>query len=180
MIRRLLGKQWVFEGFLPGENKVSLEGFVLKKKLFSTKTKYQKLDIFDTEEYGRMLFLDDMIQLSTKHEATYHEMLVHPALLSHPDPKDVLIIGGGDGGALREAVKHPKAKVSMVEIDREVVAAARKYLPSLSNGAFDHPRARVIIGDGEQFIKEHKDSFDCIILDSNDPDGVMAGGFFHK
>ena len=178
MIKKLFGKQWVFDDSLPGETRVSLEGFGVTKKILDTKTKYQKVDIFDTTGYGRVLFLDKLMQLSTEYEATYHEMLVHPALLLHPKPEQILIIGGGDGGALREVLKHPVKEAMLVEIDKDIITLSKKYLPSLSQGAFDHKKAKIVIGDGEQVIAQYKNYFDCIIMDSNDPDGVMAQGLF--
>jgi spermidine synthase len=176
----LLGKKWIIEGYLPGSSKIYLEGFAVRKTLYKKKSKYQTIDVFDTEGFGRMLFLDGLVQLSTKYEAVYHEMLVHPAMLSHTNPKSVLIIGGGDGGTLKEALKHPIKEVFLVEIDKEVIEVSKKYLPSVSNGAFDDTRAKIVIADGKDFIKQYKNHFDCIILDSNDPDGIMAKGLFGK
>lgn len=176
----LFGKKWIFEGYLPGSPQISLEGFVVRKTLYKKKSKYQTIEVFDTEGFGRMFFLDGLVQLSTKYEAVYHEMLVHPAMLSHPNPQTVLIIGGGDGGALREVLKHPIKEVFLVEIDKEVIEVSKKYLPSVSSGAFDDSRVTIIIVDGKDFIKQYQNYFDCIILDSNDPDGVMAQGLFGK
>src|SRR3989344_1924251 len=172
------GAQWVFEGFLPGERKEFLAGFAVEKHLYTGKSKFQKFDVFDSVGFGRMFFLDGLAQLSTKHEAVYHEMLVHPALLHHPSPRRVLIIGGGDGGALREVLKHPVQEAVLVEIDEEVIRVAKKYLPSLCKSAFADKRSRIVIEDGIQFLERYKNYFDCIILDSNDPDGVMAEKLF--
>ncbi|MCH8244642.1 polyamine aminopropyltransferase [Patescibacteria group bacterium] len=176
----LFGKKWILEGYLPGSPKISLEGFAVKKSLYKKKSKYQVIEIFDTEGFGRMFFLDGLVQLSTKYEAVYHEMLVHPAMLSHSNPQTVLIIGGGDGGTLRETLKHPVKEVFLVEIDKEVIEVSKKYLPSVSSGAFNDSRTKIIIADGKDFIKQYQNYFDCIILDSNDPDGVMAAGLFGK
>ena len=176
----ILGKTWALEGFLPGEKRIFLAGFAIKKMIYTGKSKYQSIDIFDTEGYGRMFFLDGLVQVSTKHEAVYHEMLVHPALMHHPDPQRVLIIGGGDGGALREALKHPAKEVFLVEIDEEVLRVAKKYLPSLCRLAWKDKRSRIVVADGIQFIERYKNYFDCIILDSNDPDGIMAAKLFEE
>ena len=176
----ILGKTWALEGFLPGEKKEFLAGFAIKKVLYTGKSKYQTIDVFDTEGFGRMFFLDGLVQVSTKNEAVYHEMLVHPALMHHPNPQKVLIIGGGDGGALREALKHPVDEVFLVEIDAEVIRIATKYLPTLCRSAFKDKRSKVVVADGIKFIKKYKNYFDCIILDSNDPDGIMAAALFKE
>lgn len=177
---KLFKSDWIFEGFLPGERKEFLAGFAVKKQVYSGKSKFQTFDIFDTYGFGRIFFLDGLIQLSTVHEAVYHEMLVHPALMQHPNPKRVLIIGGGDGGALREVLKHPVQEAVLVEIDEEVIRVAKKYLPSVSDGAFGDKRSRIVIEDGIRFLEQYEGHFDCIILDSNDPDGVMAEKLFQE
>ncbi|MDA1337459.1 MAG: polyamine aminopropyltransferase [bacterium] len=174
------GKTFALEGFLPGEKKAFLAGFAIKKIVYTGKSKYQTMDILDTEEYGRMFFLDGLVQLATKNEAVYHEMLVHPAMMHHSNPKKVLIIGGGDGGALREVLKHPVSEAFLVEIDSEVIRIAVKYLPTLSRSAFGDKRSKIVVQDGIEFITMYKNYFDCIILDSNDPDGVMAGTLFEE
>ena len=176
----LLQKTWAIEGFLPGEKKIFLAGFAIKKKIYTGKSKYQSIDIFDTQGYGRMFFLDGLVQLSTKDEAVYHEMLVHPALMNHPSPKRVLIIGGGDGGALREVLKHPVKEAFLVEIDEKVIQVAKKYLPTLCRSAFQDKRSKIVVTDGIEFILKYKNYFDCIILDSNDPDGIMAAKLFEE
>ena len=176
----ILKKTWAFEGFLPGEKKVFLPGFAIKKRIYTGKSKYQSIDIFDTEGYGRMFFLDGLVQLSTKDEAVYHEMLVHPALMHHLSPKRVLIIGGGDGGALREVLKHPVKEAFLVEIDQKVIDVSKKYLPTLCRSAFNDKRSKIVVADGIEFVAKYKNYFDCIILDSNDPDGIMAAKLFEE
>jgi len=176
----ILKKTWAIEGCLPGEKEVFLAGFAIKKKIYTGKSKYQSIDIFDTQGYGRMFFLDGLVQLSTKDEAVYHEMLVHPALMNHPSPKRVLIIGGGDGGALREVLKHPVKEAFLVEIDEKVLQVAKKYLPTLCRSAFQDKRSKIVVTDGIEFILKYKNYFDCIILDSNDPDGIMAAKLFEE
>ncbi|MCH7828895.1 polyamine aminopropyltransferase [Patescibacteria group bacterium] len=176
----VFGNTWALEGFLPGEKKIFLAGFAIKTKIYTGKSKYQSIDIFDTKGYGRMFFLDGLVQLSTKDEAVYHEMLVHPALMHHPSPQRVLIIGGGDGGALREVLKHPVKEAFLVEIDEEVIYVAKKYLPTLCRSAFGDKRSKIVVADGIEFVAKHKNYFDCIILDSNDPDGVMAAKLFEE
>ena len=173
-------KTWAIEGCLPGEKEIFLAGFAIKKMVYSPKSKYQSIDIIDTIGYGRMFFLDGLVQLSEKDEAVYHEMLVHPALMHHSSPKRVLIIGGGDGGALREVLKHPVKEAFLVEIDQKVIDVAKKYLPTLCRSAFRDKRSKIVVADGIEFVGKYKDYFDCIVLDSNDPDGIMAAKLFEE
>jgi spermidine synthase len=180
MRKKLFGKEWIFEKFLPGEPQTGLEGFAVKKTLYAKRSQYQMVEIVDTEGFDRMLFLDNLVQLSTKHEAVYHEMLVHPAMLSCLAPKKVLILGGGDGGALREVLKHSVTEVFLVDIDKDVIEASKKYLPSVSQHAFNDPRARVIVADGLKFISQHKEYFDCIIFDLSDPDNEVSSRMFER
>jgi len=145
--------------------------FRIKEKIFEEKTSYQKIEIYETDGSGKMLVIDGAIQFLEKWEKMYHEILVHPVLLAHNNPKNVLIIGGGDGGALREVLKHKEVEsAKVVEIDRKVVEVVRRYMP-IDNGAFDDPRAELIIDDGIKFVRESKESFDVIIIDSTDPEG---------
>ncbi|MBI1971459.1 MAG: polyamine aminopropyltransferase [Candidatus Wildermuthbacteria bacterium] len=176
----LFGQRWAFEGYLPGEIKEGLQGFALRKTLFSKQSRYQRIDIVETVGFGRMLFLDGFVQLSTRFEAVYHEMLVHPALCSHARPDRVLVIGGGDGGALREILKHPVKEVTLVEIDQEVIKASQKYLRAVCRNAFQDPRVRIFIDDGMHFIKTCISMFDCIVSDLTDPDGSISRALFTK
>lgn len=178
--KRLFGEEWIFDGFLPGEKKTFLSGFAVKRLLYQGKSAFQTFHVFDTAGFGRIFFLDGLVQLSTAHEHVYHEMLVHPALLSHPHARRVLIVGGGDGGALREVLKHPVKEAVLVDIDKKVIEVSKKYLSSVNAGAFSSKRSTVIIGDGIEFVSKNKNAFDCIILDSNDPDGVMAQKLFQE
>lgn len=134
-------------------------------------TPYQHLAVVDTIPFGRMLFLDGVIQTSIMDEFVYHEMITQVAINSHPHPEKVLIIGGGDGGALREVVKHPSVKQGiLVEIDARVLQAGRDFFPELSCSYTDL-KSEVLVGDGIQYIKEHKNVFDIIVVDSTDPVG---------
>ncbi|MGB1548679.1 MAG: polyamine aminopropyltransferase, partial [Alphaproteobacteria bacterium] len=139
--------------------------------LHREKTDYQDLIIFENPQFGRVLALDGNVQTTEGDEFFYHEMLNHPAILAHGEVKRVLIIGGGDGGALREALKHPIEKATMVEIDPSVIELSKQYLPTLSAGAFDDPRTELIIWDGTKFVAETDERFDVIIVDSTDPVG---------
>ncbi len=141
------------------------------KLLTSERSDFQKIDVYDHPFFGRVLTLDDLIQTTTRDEFTYHEMLVHPALASRDRVERVLIIGGGDGGTLRHVLMHGASEVVMCEIDDAVIRLCRELLPSLSDGAFDDPRARVVIGDGAAFVADHEDAFDAIIVDGSDPVG---------
>ena len=153
----------------------------IKKKVYSRRNKCQKIEVFDTFEFGRMLVLDGLIQLATKNEHIYHEMLVHPALLYHSEPKRVLIIGGGDGGTLREVLKHKVKKIILDDIDEKVIEVSKKYFPSVSKGAFKNKRVKVVIEDGLKFIKNFDNYFDVIIIDATDPrPRDIAIGLFTK
>jgi spermidine synthase len=146
--------------------------FEVSKVLFSEKTEFQDMVIFENEKFGRVLVLDGVIQTTERDEFIYHEMMVHTPILAHGDAKRVLIIGGGDGGCLREALRHPGVeKVTMVEIDPTVVELSKQYLPGHSDGAFDHPRTDLVIADGLKYVAESTEQFDVIIVDSTDPIG---------
>jgi len=132
----------------------------------------QDLVLFHNPMFGRVLALDGVIQLTEADEAIYHEMMVHVPLLSHDNPKSVLVIGGGDGGSLREVVKHSQLdRIVLVDIDQAVITFSKEYLPKLSNQAFEDPRITIVIADGAKFVAECKDTFDVIICDSTDPIG---------
>lgn len=163
--------QWFFEETVPGILSTTKTAIKIKKKIFSGKSPYQKLEVMDTFPFGRILVLDGIVQLSQEDEFIYHEMLIHPAMFYHPDPKKVLIIGGGDGGALREVLKHPVQEAYLVDIDKKVVEVSQKYLPFVSKGAFKNKRAKIFIEDGIKFVKKYKNFFDVIIIDSTDPLG---------
>jgi len=171
MIKKFLGRKWFFEGFLPGEPQKSTWGFLIEKEIFSGKSEFQKIEVFENEEFGRILVLDGVVQLSTEFEYIYHEMLVHPAMLSHRNPKRVLIVGGGDGGSLREVVKHPVKEIYLVDIDKKVIEVSKKYLPSVSAGAFEDKRLKVFIKDASKFLDNYQNFFDVIIEDLTDPKG---------
>lgn len=151
--------------------------------LITKKTEFQDLAVVDTYEFGRMLVLDGIIQTTIRDEYVYHEMISHIPLFTHPNPKKVLVVGGGDGGAIREVLKHPSVeKAVLCEIDGDVVTQCKKFLPEISC-ALDNPRCEVFIGDGIKYVHEHKNEFDVIIVDSTDPFGAaegLFGGSFYK
>jgi len=169
--------QWFFEEIVPGILDTLRPGIRIKKKVFSGKSSFQKLEVYDTFPFGRMLVLDGIIQLSKCDEFIYHEMLTHPAMFYHPNPKKILIIGGGDGGVLREVLRHPIEEVYLVDIDKKVLEISQKYLPFVSKGAFRDKRAKIFVEDGIKFVKNYKNFFDVVIIDSTDPLGPSLGLF---
>lgn len=143
----------------------------MKKLILSTKTKYQEVQIVELAELGRALVLDGFIQSTEADEHVYHETLVHPALITHPSPGRVLIIGGGEGATLREVLKHPSVREAvMVDIDGELVNFAKKYLGFMHQGSFNDPRARVVIADGKEYVaRAESNYFDAVVIDLIDP-----------
>jgi spermidine synthase len=147
-------------------------GFRITRCLLSQQTPYQKLDVFETVEFGKLMTLDDKVMLTERDEFFYHEMLVHPAMLSHPQPRRVALIGGGDGGAVREILQHPSVEeVVWVEIDGAVVEASRQFFPTVSQQALSDPRVKLHVAPGEAVLGDYDDSFDVLIVDSTDPIG---------
>ena len=144
------------------------------EELYSKRSEFQKIDVYQTSKLGRMLLLDGIIQLTEFDEFAYHEMLAHIPLFAHENPKRLLVVGGGDGGVLREAGKHPELEVmDICEIDAEVIETAKKFFPNVSCG-YDDPRVAVHIADGSEFIKDRPGYYDVIIVDSTDPGGPGA------
>jgi len=139
--------------------------------LHQGRTAFQDVLIFENALFGKVLVLDGVVQLTERDNHIYHEMIAHVLLMAHGAARDVLIIGGGDGGTLKEVLKHPVERAVMVEIDGEVIALSRRHLPAVSDGAFDDPRASVLVMDGTRYIAEIADKFDVIIIDSTDPQG---------
>jgi len=154
----------------------------MSRVLYREKTAVQELVIFENATLGRVLALDGVIQTTEGDEHAYHEMLVHVPILAHGAVADVLIIGGGDGGCLREVLKHDVERAVLVDIDSGVIDLCRTWLPTLSDGAFDDPRAHVEIADGAAFVADSTARFDLIIVDSTDPIGpgaVLFGAAFY-
>ncbi|MEW6418883.1 MAG: polyamine aminopropyltransferase [Nitrospirota bacterium] len=141
-----------------------------KKHVFSTKTKFQQVEIIDTYNFGHVVILDNKIQSAKADEFIYHEALVHPAMITHPEPGRILILGGGEGAVLREVLRYATVKrVVMVDIDREFVELCKKYLKEWHCGSFFDKRAEIIFADATNFVKNAKDNFDVIITDISDP-----------
>lgn len=148
--------------------------------LVSTDTPYQRAELVETEAFGRVLLLDGATQVSEKWEYRYHEPMVHPAMLAHPDPRRVLVIGGGDGGILREVLKHRTVQhVDFAELDEAVVQFSRNQLAYINAGAFDDTRVHCVFGDGRDFVQAAASSlgsstqpgYDVVIMDMTDPEG---------
>jgi len=150
----------------------------LKKLLFSEQSDFQLVEVYDTDTWGNLMTIDGMVMLSERDEFVYHEMISHTALFTHPNPKRVLIIGGGDGGTAREVLKHPSVEhVDMVEIDKTVVDASKLHFPKV--GDFANPKLNVLYEDGIAFVKNVTVPYDVIIIDGSDPVGP-AEGLFEK
>jgi len=148
----------------------------IKKLLFSEETPYQKVEVFETDTWGNLLTIDGMVMPTEKDEFVYHEMLTHVGMFTHPNPKRVLIIGGGDGGTAREVMRHKSVRrVDMVEIDEAVVRASKEFL--LEVGDWDNPKLNVLFEDGIQFAKDIDEPYDVIIIDGSDPVGPAEGLF---
>jgi len=146
--------------------------FSVDKVYFENKTDHQHLIIFENAKFGRVMALDGIIQTTEADEFIYHEMLTHVPLFAHGNVKRVLIIGGGDGGMLREVCKHASIEhITQVEIDDQVVEMCKEFLPKHSAGAYDDPRVNIVIDDGANFVRTCTEKFDVIISDSTDPIG---------
>ncbi|NFG96764.1 polyamine aminopropyltransferase [Clostridium sporogenes] len=167
------------------ENQISdpVLHYKFTKTLLNKKTPFQELTIVKSKTLGNMLLLDGIVQTTEKDEYVYHEMITHIPLFTHPNPKKVLVVGGGDGGTIREVLKHPSVeKAVLCEIDEEVIKASKEFLPTISC-ALDNPKCEIFIGDGIKYVHEHKNEFDIIIVDSTDPFGAaegLFGGSFYK
>jgi spermidine synthase len=146
--------------------------FRIDEMLFEVRTDHQHIIIFHNATFGRVLVLDGVVQTTEKDEFIYHEMMTHIPILAHGNVKRVLIVGGGDGGMLREVTRHQGIEsITQVEIDRQVIDMCRAYLPNHSQGAFDDPRVHIVISDGFEYVKNTPEQFDVIISDSTDPIG---------
>ena len=147
--------------------------FEVVRTLVDKRTPFQELVVFQTRHFGRVLALDGIIQTTESDEFVYHEMMTHLPMFAHGRVRDLLIIGAGDGGILREALRHTSLRRAvMVEIDGDVIAECARHMPALNGGAFKNPRAQVIVGDGIDYVRKARDaSFDAILVDSTDPIG---------
>ncbi|WP_084244170.1 spermidine synthase [Planomicrobium okeanokoites] len=171
-------------GFWYTEKQTENFGITMKinKTLHTEQTDFQYLEMAETAEWGNMLFLDGMVMTSEKDEFVYHEMVAHVPLFTHPNPENVLVVGGGDGGVIREILKHPSVKkATLVDIDGKVIEYSKKFLPSIASGLED-ARVEVIVGDGFMHIAESENEYDVIMVDSTEPVGpavnLFSKGFY--
>lgn len=152
-------------------------GYRILAHLHHSVSPFQTVDIYKTAGFGNLLALDGCIMLTEAHEFVYHELLVHIPLLSHPNPQRILVVGGGDGGTVREVLRHETVQqVDMVEIDEEVVRVSREHLPGLA-GKLDDPRVRLKFQDAVEFVKGVENVYDVVLVDSTDPIGPGEGLF---
>lgn len=165
-----MADNWVTENY----KDVYKMSYKYSKKLFSGQSEFQKVEVYKTEHLGNVLLNDDFMMCSERDEFAYHEMISHVPLSVHPNPRKVLIIGGGDGGTAREVLKHKNIeKVVMVEIDEMVVNACKEFLP-ITAGELNNPRLELRIEDGLKYVQETKEKFDVVMIDSTDPIGPAA------
>lgn len=158
--------KWYFDHTSPGTAHL----YGIDKYIKSFQTEFQQVEIADTELFGRILFLDGKVQSAESDEYIYHEALVHPAMLMHPAPRRVLVIGGGEGATLRETLKHQTVEqLIMVDLDREVVEHCREYLKSWHQGSFDDGRVTIYYQDAREYLEQEKVKFDIIISDVPEP-----------
>ncbi len=159
--------------------------YTIKKTLRKGKTKYQQIELVETDEFGNVLLLDNITQVAERNDSHYHEPMVHPAICCHPKPRTILVIGGGDGGILREVLKYNSIEqVDLAELDGEVISFSKKYLNTVHKGCFDDPRLNIQVVDGRAFTEGHPGKYDIIIMDMTDPYGpskmLYTREFFRK
>lgn len=163
-----------FSEFHTPDVKLSIK---VEEQLYSGRSEFQRIDVFGSKEFGRFLSIDGYMMLTEKDEFIYHEMITHAAIAVHPNPARVLVIGGGDGGVVRELCRYNSVKhIDLVEIDELVVDVCKKYLPFTAR-SLDDPRVHIFYEDGVKFIRRYENKYDVIIVDSTDPFGPGEGLF---
>jgi len=167
-----MGEEWIKDFATP----YYTPDYKIKNILYEKQSPYQKIKVVESYQFGKMLLLDDIVQLTEVDEFIYHEMLVHLPLLTHPHPKSVYIIGGGDCCTLREVLRHPIEKVMMVELDKEVVLACQKYMDVAKDLSTDN-RVNLVFAEASKTLQNNKDSYDIILVDSTDPIGEAINLF---
>lgn len=168
MRKKDVGKKWVHEKLNPHTGYF----YSIDEEIVSAQTPYQSARLVQTSGFGKALLIDDITQVTERWEYRYHEPLIHPALLSHPSPERVLLIGGGDGGSLREILRHTTVqRVDFAELDADIVQFSRDHLGHIHQGAFDDPRVHNAFGDGRKFVEAAAGTYDVIIMDMTDPEG---------
>ncbi|MDR7542885.1 MAG: polyamine aminopropyltransferase [Armatimonadota bacterium] len=165
--------EWIIDPGGPG----FAQAYRVQRLLHDERSAYQRIRVIENADFGRMLILDEAIQTTERDDFIYHELLAHVPLCTHRSPRRVLIIGGGDGGLLREVLRQRIEHATMVELDRQVVEATRRFIPSIPGDAYDDPRARLLIQDGIAFARETSEQFDVALVDSTDPAGPSLGLF---
>lgn len=162
------GKKWFQERLTAAVG----NSFLVEKLLYCDQSEHQSIIVFENSIFGRMLAINNIVQVAQADEFIYHEMVAHVPMFGHGNVKDVLIVGGGDGGVLRELFRHQSVEsATLVEIDRDVISFSKEWMPMVSNGAFDDPRLEVVIADGAEYVRNVEKKFDLIIIDSTDPVG---------
>ncbi|MEZ5859719.1 MAG: hypothetical protein R3D28_12220 [Geminicoccaceae bacterium] len=165
---------WVREAYYPSWQ----QSLRMDREVFRQQSPHQEILIFDNADLGRVLMLDGLVQATERDEFIYHESLVNLAWASHPAARRALVIGGGDGGCLRELVRHADLEaIDLVEIDAAVIDASRRHLPSIHRGAFDDRRVRTVIDDGAAFLERSGETYDLVLVDAPDPVGAGAALF---
>lgn len=167
----MLRNEWFFEDDMPLAVAIKI-----KDSLYSNKSKYQKIEILDSVSMGKVMLLDNKVMVSEKDEFYYHETIAHSALSIHPNPKKIMVIGGGDGGTVREAFKYKTVDdMELIEIDEEVINVSKKFFPEVAS-ELNNPKLKINLNDAIDYIKNAKEnSYDVILCDSTDPEGFAAG-----
>ncbi|MGF6776528.1 spermidine synthase [Paraburkholderia sp. GAS334] len=154
----------------------TIYGFPGARRLASVDSPFQHIEVWDTPQLGRLFTLDGRPMTSTGDEFIYHECMVHPAALAHPAPRAALVLGGGDGGAARQLLRHPGiGRIVVAELDAEVVRLTREHLPEVHGGAFDDARVELVIGDAARYVETSGEHFDLVVFDLTPPDSPAAG-----
>jgi spermidine synthase len=164
---------WYYEPY----KEITAVGIRIRELVHAERSAYQEIKVYDTLGHGRLLTLDGMVMLTELDEFVYHDLITHLPLCMHADPKRVLVIGGGDGGSVREILKHPSVEqVVLCEIDERVTRVCQRYIPSVA-GHLEDPRVALQFADGVEFVRAHEAAFDVIVVDSSEPEGPAAGLF---
>ena len=167
----MIVNDWFFEDDMPMA--IALK---IKEKLYSSKSQYQQIDILESYTMGKVMLLDNKLMVTEKDDFYYHESITHPSLSIHPNPKKAMVIGGGDGGTVREALKYKSIEeVELIEIDEEVINVSKKYFPDIAC-ELENPKLKIKVSDAIEYVKNAKESYyDAILCDSTDPEGFAAG-----
>jgi spermidine synthase len=164
---------WFYEHY----RDISATGINTKRLVHAEKSEFQAIEVHETVGHGRLLTLDDMVMVTELDEFVYHDLLTHVPLCVHPNPRQVLVVGGGDGGSVREVLKHASVeRVVQCEIDERVTRVCQEHIPSVA-GALEDPRVELVFADATAYVKQHADSFDAILVDSTEPIGPAAALF---